>query len=68
MKNNKTPYREAQHLTQDELAELTGVSRQTIISLEKFKYSASLQLARKLSLVFKTTIEELFILDDGGGG
>lgn len=64
MRNHIKLYREREKLTQDQLASMTDVSRQTIISLEKFKYTASLQLAWKLSRVFNVTIEELFIFEE----
>ena len=55
-KQNKT--------TQDELACSVGVTRQTIISLENGKYSASLQLAYKIAKYFGKTIEEVFIFEE----
>lgn len=64
MKNRIKELREKNQLTQDQLAVITNVSRQTIISLEKFKYVASLQLAWKLSRVFHVTIEALFIFEE----
>lgn len=64
MKNCIKELREKNQLTQDQLAVITNVSRQTIISLEKFKYVASLQLAWKLSRVFHVTIEDLFIFEE----
>ena len=54
-KQNKT--------TQDELANMVGVTRQTIISLENGKYNASLQLAYKIAKFFGKTIEEVFIFE-----
>jgi len=47
-------------MTQEELAIKVGVSRQTIISLEKGKYNPSLQLAFKLARIFQKPIEEIF--------
>jgi len=47
-------------MTQDDLAEALGVSRQTIISLEKGRYNPSLELAFKLAGVFGCRIEDLF--------
>lgn len=64
MRNHIKLYREREKLTQDQLASMTDVSRQTIISLEKFKYTASLQLAWKLSKVFNVPIEALFIFEE----
>ncbi len=51
-------------ITQEELAQAVGVSRQTINAIEKGKYLPSLALAFKLSLYFETTIEELFYVDE----
>ena len=49
-------------LSQQELAELVEVTRQTIGLIEKGKYNPSLQLAWNISQVFKSTIEEVFNL------
>ncbi|TWT05573.1 helix-turn-helix transcriptional regulator [Planococcus sp. CPCC 101016] len=51
-------------LTQDELAERLGVSRQTIISLEKERYNPSINLAFKISKIFNTCIEEIFSFEE----
>lgn len=50
-------------MTQEQLAEIVGVSRQTIISLESFKYNPSLALAHKLAKAFECTIEDLFMFE-----
>ncbi|MEK4229338.1 helix-turn-helix transcriptional regulator [Solibacillus sp. FSL H8-0538] len=63
MKNNIKDLRAKYDFTQDELAEHLGVSRQTIISLEKGRYNPSIQLAFKLALVFHCTIEDIFIYE-----
>ena len=47
-------------LTQQQLAEMVGVTRQTIIAIEKGNYTPSVLLALKLSRVLETTVEELF--------
>ena len=47
-------------LTQEDLAAKVGVSRQTIVAIEKGKYDPSLPLAFKLARCFGTTIEEIF--------
>lgn len=49
-------------MTQQELAELVGVSSRTIISIEKGKYNPSLMLAYKIAKVFAVSIEELCCL------
>ena len=64
MKNMKLKIaRMEQGLSQVQLAEMTDVTRQTIISLEGGRYKASLVLAHKLAQFFHVTIEELFIFD-----
>ena len=50
----------ANEMTQQELAELTGVSRQTIMAVEAGKYSPSLELAFRIADVFGVTINEVF--------
>lgn len=54
--------RKANKISQAELADEMGVTRQTIISLEKGRYNASLELAFKIARYFGKTIEEVFIL------
>ena len=49
-------------ITQEELAHKVGVSRQTVIAIEKGNYTPSVLLAIKLAKVFKTSVESLFIL------
>ena len=50
----------ANEMTQQELAEMTGVSRQTIMAVEAGKYSPSLELAFRIADVFGVTINEVF--------
>ena len=52
------------NLTQQQLAELVHVSSRTIISLEKGQYNPSLLLAYRLALIFSTTVEELYCLQE----
>ncbi len=52
------------NLTQDELADMVGVTRQTMLYLEKGKYNPSLILAHKVSKALKSTIEEVFIIEN----
>lgn len=56
-------YRRQRKLTQNELADALGVTRQTIISLENGKYKASLVLAHKIAQFFEASIEDIFIFD-----
>jgi putative transcriptional regulator len=51
-------------MTQQELAGLVNVSRQTINSIECGRYSPSVQLAIKISDVFKLSVNEIFLIDD----
>ncbi|MDD4344211.1 MAG: helix-turn-helix transcriptional regulator [Eubacteriales bacterium] len=60
MQNQLIRLRSINNVTQEELAIKAGVSRQTIISLEKGKYNPSLQLAFKLARIFQKPIEEIF--------
>jgi len=47
-------------MTQQELADKSGVTRQTIVAIEQGKYSPSLELAFRISRVFKSPLEEVF--------
>lgn len=53
-------YRAKFNMSQSELAELTGVRRETIIRLEKGQYNPSLKLAMDIAHIFNTTVEEIF--------
>lgn len=59
-KNKLKIYREKKGISQEKLAELAKVSRQTIISIEGDKYVPSLELSLKLSKIFKCKVEDLF--------
>ncbi|MCH5170695.1 MAG: helix-turn-helix transcriptional regulator [Oscillospiraceae bacterium] len=63
MKNRLENLRKSRGLRQDELGEALGVSRQTVISIEKGKYNPSITLAFKIARYFNTTIEEIFIFE-----
>ena len=56
--------RKANKISQAELADEMGVTRQTSISLEKGRYNASLELAFKIARYFGKTIEEVFIFEE----
>jgi len=64
MKNKLRVYRAVYNLTQEELAKKLGVSRQTIIAIEKGKYDPSLRLAFKIARFFGVKIEDIFICDE----
>ena len=49
-------------MTQQELADLVGVTRQTVVAIEKYKYTPSLELAFKISIVFNKEIQEVFYI------
>lgn len=53
-------YRATKRMSQQELADLVGVSRQTIIQLERNRYNPSMLLAYSIAKVFDVTIEDLF--------
>jgi putative transcriptional regulator len=50
-------------MTQKELADKVGVTRQTIVAIENAKYSPSLELAFRIALVFDTPLEKVFSYD-----
>ena len=54
--------RQESSITQEELASLASVSRQTVVAIEKGNYTPSLMLAMHLAKIFKVKIEELFYL------
>lgn len=53
-------YRTERKITQEELAEVLGVTRQTIIAIEKGNYAPSVLLALKIAKYFKTSVEDIF--------
>lgn len=60
MKNKIRVHRAMHSLTQEQLADKIGVSRQTVIAIESDKYLPSLGLAFKIARLFKVTIEDIF--------
>ena len=65
MKTSLRKFRfERGELSQQELADSVGVSRQTIVSIEKGDYSPSVKLALLLAEKLQTTVESLFILEE----
>jgi putative transcriptional regulator len=64
MKSKIRELRKARKLSQEELAEAVGTTRQTITSIEVGKYTASLPLAYKIARFFGLTIEEVFDFSD----
>jgi len=63
MKNTIKLQRVHHNLTQDDVAQQLGVSRQTINSIENNKYFPSLELGLKLARIFECTVDDLFSLD-----
>lgn len=64
MKNKLSEHRKKFNLSQDKLAEKLGVSRQTIISIEKGRYNPSLPLAMIIAGLFETKVENIFFLEE----
>jgi putative transcriptional regulator len=64
MKNKIKVYRAIHDLTQEQLGKMLGVTRQTIIAIERGKYNPSLDLAFKLARIFGVKIEDIFVYED----
>ncbi|MBD3630822.1 helix-turn-helix transcriptional regulator [Cyclobacterium sp.] len=64
MKNKIRELRTARNMTQEDLAEIIGVSRQTINAIEKKKFDPSLPTAFKLSKLFKLPIDQIFFFEE----
>ncbi len=64
MKNNIRVERAIKNITQAELADLIGVSRQTINTIESNRYVPSTVLALKIARVFEKPVEEIFMLGE----
>lgn len=64
MKNRLKEFREAFGLTQEQLGELIGVSRQAINAIETEKYEPSIWLAYDISKVFHKAIEDIFLFEE----
>lgn len=64
MKTNIKELRKERGISQSDLAEALGVSRQTIISIENERYVASLPLAFRIARYFEKTIEEIFVFSE----
>ena len=64
MKTKIKEYRAKYNLTQEKLAEMVGVRRETVIFLEQGKYNPSLKLAYNVARALRATMDEIFIFDD----
>lgn len=65
LENQVRKFRRAADLTQEQLAEKVGVTRQTIVSIEKGNYTPSVALALQIAAVLRLRVEELFQLKKG---
>lgn len=65
MKNNVQPHRKSKRITQAQLAERVGVSRQSIVAIESGKYVPSTLLALKIARELSSDVAELFELEPG---
>ena len=65
MKNNIRVARATLKITQQQLADAIGVSRQTVNAIESGKFVPSTVLALKVARLFEKPVEEIFILEDG---
>ncbi len=63
MKAKLKVYRAMRDLTQEALAKEIGVTRQTVIAIEKGQYNPSLKLAFKLARFFEVSIEDIFVYE-----
>lgn len=64
LRNNLRVLRAVKNISQEELAQELGVTRQTIHAVENDKYNPSLDLAFKMARYFDKNIEEIFVYDD----
>ncbi|WP_276498765.1 helix-turn-helix transcriptional regulator [Pontibacter litorisediminis] len=65
MRNSIKIERAKKNITQEQLAEVLGVTRQTINAIEKNKYLPSTLLSLKMAAYFGVTVNDLFILEEG---
>ncbi|HEY5586583.1 MAG TPA: helix-turn-helix transcriptional regulator [Ruminiclostridium sp.] len=63
MKNNIKELRKLKSIRQEDLANLVGVTRQTINAIENNKYDPTLELSMKLAKIFDKHVDEIFTLD-----
>ena len=68
MKNRIKVLRAERDMTQEQLAELVGVTRNTIISIEKDKYCPSLKLGYRIARIFNVGIDEVFTYEEDKDG
>jgi putative transcriptional regulator len=68
MKNRIRVLRAEREMTQEELAKLVGVTRNTIISIEKDKYCPSLKLGYRIARIFGVGIDDVFTYEEDKDG
>ena len=68
MKNKIRVHRAEREITQEQLAQGLGVTRQTILAIEKGKYDPSLSLAFRIARFFNVRVDEIFIDDEASPG
>jgi putative transcriptional regulator len=68
MKNRIRVLRAEHEMTQEQLAELVGVTRNTIISIEKDKYCPSLKLGYRIARIFSVGIDDVFTYEEDKDG
>jgi putative transcriptional regulator len=66
VENRVKVYRAMRNVTQEGLAKAVGVSRQTVIAIERGNYNPSLELAFKISRFFDVGVEDIFIYGEAG--
>ncbi|GAB2736907.1 MULTISPECIES: helix-turn-helix transcriptional regulator [Arthrobacter] len=64
MKNRVAELRSSKNLSQEELAQAVGISRQSVIAIEKGRFNPSLPLGLRLGKFFEVSVEDIFELDD----
>lgn len=64
MQNNIKELRRARGLRQEDLADLLGVSRQTIVAMENNKYNPTLELAMRVARLLERSVEDIFLLEE----
>jgi putative transcriptional regulator len=57
-------FRACHGMTQDDLAKVVGVRRETILAIENGKYSPSVKLAHDIAIALQSTVDELFIFEE----
>lgn len=64
IKNHIRALRSEHGMTQEQLGEIIGVSRQSVIAIESMRYNPSLELAFKIAKAFNRSIEDVFVFEE----